>query len=217
LLHCQKPRKSRGPYASGWTKAGASGKRKAACSGRSGDWWNAGEKWDRGRTGWIKDNNWNGPDLQTCHTCGWVASRFEVSRRREGLTWSHHREVSPFEPELADKLLDWVVEPIAHGKRRRSIADLRQRIREEYRCEYVGQSSLLALAPMAPKQTPRWAEYRLRWEPSAGMLDALKNLGEALDRCLLWGVPAIDVRSRFGSILSGSARPITGRLGRGSG
>ncbi len=39
--------------------------------------------------------------------CVWVADRFaEVSRRREGLGWSHHREVAALDPADADALLD---------------------------------------------------------------------------------------------------------------
>jgi hypothetical protein len=130
------------------------------------------------------------------------------------LTWSHHREVAPLEPELADKLLDWVAEPVyAHGKRRRSIAELRQRIREDYRSELAGQLSLMMAAPMAPKQSySEWGE-RGNWEPNPSMLAALKNLGVALDRCLLQCVPAVDVRymiwlhfARLGDVYYGSHR-----------
>jgi hypothetical protein len=36
----------------------------------------------------------------------WVASRFELSRRRDNLSFSHHREVAALPPEEADDLLD---------------------------------------------------------------------------------------------------------------
>jgi hypothetical protein len=45
-------------------------------------------------------------DYQTIANAKWVASRFEFSRRRENLSWSHHREVAPLEPAEADRWLD---------------------------------------------------------------------------------------------------------------
>jgi N6-adenosine-specific RNA methylase IME4 len=36
----------------------------------------------------------------------WVADRFELSRRRENLSWSHHREVAALAPADGDRLLD---------------------------------------------------------------------------------------------------------------
>src|SRR5690606_1113499 len=35
-----------------------------------------------------------GRDVQTLMNVKWVASRFEISRRRENLSWSHHAEVA---------------------------------------------------------------------------------------------------------------------------
>jgi hypothetical protein len=34
-----------------------------------------------------------------------VSSRVELSRRRDNLSWSHHREVAPLEPAEQDKIL----------------------------------------------------------------------------------------------------------------
>ena len=44
---------------------------------------------------------------QTITDAKWVAGRFEISRRRENLTWSHHREVAGIEDDAEqDAFLD---------------------------------------------------------------------------------------------------------------
>src|SRR5215471_4465886 len=43
---------------------------------------------------------------QTIAAAKWVAGRFEISRRRENLTWSHHREVAIEDDAEQDAVLD---------------------------------------------------------------------------------------------------------------
>jgi hypothetical protein len=45
-------------------------------------------------------------DYKTLADAKWVASRFEVSRRRVNLSWSHHRVVAKFSPKEQDAWLD---------------------------------------------------------------------------------------------------------------
>ena len=47
-----------------------------------------------------------GYDYQTLANQKWVSSRFELSRRRENLSFSHHAAVASLPPEKADALLD---------------------------------------------------------------------------------------------------------------
>lgn len=47
-----------------------------------------------------------GYDEQTLTNMAWVASRFEISRRRENLTWSHHAELAALEPDEREEWLD---------------------------------------------------------------------------------------------------------------
>jgi modification methylase len=47
-----------------------------------------------------------GLDYQTIIDAAWVAGKFQLTRRRVNLSWSHHREVAALEPEIADELLD---------------------------------------------------------------------------------------------------------------
>jgi hypothetical protein len=170
-----------------------------------GDWWNAGEKWKRRSKTFLASDQWPGPEPSTCYTCGWVASRFPISRRREVLTWGHHREAAPLVPETADRLLDWCEEPLTKGGRRRSIQELRRLV-------YIARASevarkglpLLAAAPMRPRKTySEWGELPAR-QGNPSMQAALDALGAALDRCLLQGVSPVDVRYmiwvRFGRL-----------------
>lgn len=47
-----------------------------------------------------------GYSYQTLRNLAWVAGRFELSRRRDNLSWGHHEEVAGLEPAEADALLD---------------------------------------------------------------------------------------------------------------
>jgi N6-adenosine-specific RNA methylase IME4 len=68
-----------------------------------GDWWRYGEHryGDRARAAEL-ELPWA---FQTCMDAGWVASRIGTSRRREVLSWSHHREVAALEPDEQDRWL----------------------------------------------------------------------------------------------------------------
>src|SRR5947209_354653 len=68
-----------------------------------GDWWSYGEN----RFGESASQALSGRlSHQTFKNASWVASKFEPSRRRPELSFSHHAEVASLEPEVADRLLD---------------------------------------------------------------------------------------------------------------
>jgi hypothetical protein len=93
-----------------------------------GDWWVYGEHRYGRRKAIVETGDWRGPAFQACMDAGAVARKFETSRRREVLTFSHHREVASLPPAEADALLDWCEEPLrGGGKRPRSVRDLRVR------------------------------------------------------------------------------------------
>jgi len=73
-----------------------------------GDWWINGKHRYGTRKQTIED--WGGPSFQTCENYGVVCRRFAPSRRRERLSFSHHREVAFLPPAEADELLDWCLE-----------------------------------------------------------------------------------------------------------
>jgi hypothetical protein len=47
-----------------------------------------------------------GYDIKTLRNYAYVAKRFDLSRRRDKLTWSHHAEVAALEPDEQDRWLD---------------------------------------------------------------------------------------------------------------
>lgn len=68
-----------------------------------------------------------GYDAQTLMNMVYVASRFDFSRRREGLSWSHHAELAAMAEEEQEQWLD------AAERERMSIRCMRQEIRREAR------------------------------------------------------------------------------------
>jgi hypothetical protein len=90
-----------------------------------GDWWAYGEHRYGDRKALVETDNWNGPGFQACADCAMVTRAFlETSRRREVLSFSHHREVASLPPSEADLLLD---EAEADGLTMRA---LRERVRQ---------------------------------------------------------------------------------------
>jgi hypothetical protein len=81
--------------------------------------------WDAAK--FIKTINWwvrgNGagdkPKFQAAADAAFVCRKFETSRRREVLSFQHHREVASLPPAEADALLDWCEET-----RNRRIVDM---------------------------------------------------------------------------------------------
>ena len=64
-----------------------------------------------------------GYDAQTLMNMVYVASHFEISRRREELSWSHHETVASLKPDEQDS---WLNRAIDH---KLSVADLRLELR----------------------------------------------------------------------------------------
>lgn len=64
-----------------------------------------------------------GYDAHSLKNMAWIASRFEPSRRCDGLTWSHHAAVAPLDLDLQDIWLDRAI------AERLSVADLRIELR----------------------------------------------------------------------------------------
>jgi len=70
-----------------------------------------------------------GYDVKSLRNLAYVAGRFEVSRRRDTLTWSHHAEVSALNPSHQDEWLDRAAEE------KLSVSDLRLELRAARRGE----------------------------------------------------------------------------------
>lgn len=91
-----------------------------------GDWVRFGErKWGEKYAQAIEVT---GKDYGTIRNATYVAERFDLSRRRDNLTFAHHQEVAPLAPSVQDALLDraeagdWSRERL-----RREVSDTRRR------------------------------------------------------------------------------------------
>ena len=65
----------------------------------------------------MEAEDWEGPAYQSCRDAAWVADKFEVSRRRDNLSFGHHKEVAALPAGQADGLLDWAEEPMPRNGR----------------------------------------------------------------------------------------------------
>lgn len=68
-----------------------------------GDWLNFGER-EYGET-YSQAIEATGKSYSSAANAKWVADRFEFSRRRENLSWSHHLEVASLPPDAANRML----------------------------------------------------------------------------------------------------------------
>ncbi len=68
-----------------------------------------------------------GYDPHSLENMVYVASRFDISRRREKLSWSHHETLAALEPDEQNSWLDLATE------RRLSVSDLRIELRTAQR------------------------------------------------------------------------------------
>jgi hypothetical protein len=74
-----------------------------------------------------------GYDVQTLMNMVYVASRFEISRRRENLSWSHHEAVAALDLAEQERWLDRAVAD------RLSVSDLRVELRHARRSSKEGK------------------------------------------------------------------------------
>jgi len=100
-----------------------------ALAWRVGDWWVYGEHRYGDRITAVRTRGWNGPSFGACRNYAMVARAFETSRRRDVLSFSHHREVASLSPADADQLLDWAEEPRRNDGKPRSTRELRSQVR----------------------------------------------------------------------------------------
>ena len=134
-----------------------------------GDWWNAGQEkeWGDGKAACEQLEI----DYGTARNCGEVCKTFQLSRRRDNLTFTHHTEVSAIDdPGVQDRMLDWCEEPISQGNRARSTRELREQVRlhldeqgwtqeEKRRRALVSQGQAIVLNQKADERLIRWAQF----------------------------------------------------------
>jgi len=91
-----------------------------------GDWWIYSETRQWGNSQEVAEQI--GFDYGTCRNAGWVARRFELSRRHDKLSFGHHLEVASLDPPDADLLLAQA--ELGTGKKSWSARDLRNKVTE---------------------------------------------------------------------------------------
>jgi hypothetical protein len=105
------------------------GRRLGAMS-RVSNWW-VGDWLQYGAARWgekyVEAARITGYDVKTLRNIVYVAKRFDLSRRRDKLTWSHHAEVAVLDSQEQDKWLDRAVAD------QLSVADLRIELRQSQR------------------------------------------------------------------------------------
>jgi hypothetical protein len=105
-----------------WVEHGRRLGRLARCSQWGlGDWINYGVP--KYKKSYVQAAKITGYDVHTLTNMAYVASRFNSSRRRDNLTWSHHAELAPLEPDECEQWLDRA------SNDRLSVADLRIELR----------------------------------------------------------------------------------------
>jgi hypothetical protein len=97
---------------------------------RVSNWW-VGDWLQYGSARWgekyVEAARITGYDVKTLRNIAYVARHFDLSRRRDTLTWSHHAEVAMLDPNEQDKWLDRAVAD------RLAVADLRIELRRTQR------------------------------------------------------------------------------------
>ncbi len=109
-----------------WLAAGVS----LAEFGRVNNWW-VGDWIRYGNARWgekyVEVARITGLDGKTLRNIAYVASRFDLSRRRDNLTWTHHAEVAAIPPERQE---EWLDRALTLGL---SVGDLRVELRSAQR------------------------------------------------------------------------------------
>jgi hypothetical protein len=127
-----------------WEKIGAKlGAFDTAYQWMVGDWWRHGEKKYGNKRALVECQDWSGPAYQTCRNCGWVAGTFEMSLRRDTLTFYHHHAIAPIQrvnPDFVSDIFAWCEEPIKDGKRPRSVPAMKREIKHRMDRHYNGLS-----------------------------------------------------------------------------
>ena len=113
-----------------------------------GDWWRYGEQRWGARKALTATVGWRGPSYRVCKDAAWVCGRVEKSRRRDLLSFNHHREVAALPAHVADRLLDWaLLDPEAGGPR--STRELRAQVRHWRKMHSVAAPVLSLGEPVA--------------------------------------------------------------------
>jgi hypothetical protein len=119
-----------------WESEGARlGKARSRSLWLIGDWWRYADKRYDSRRYSVPDHF--GVNYRSCENYAVVARAFDSSRRRENVSFAHHREVATLPSREADELLDWCLATVETNGRPRS----RQELRDEMLRRQVAKQS----------------------------------------------------------------------------
>src|SRR3954454_16674794 len=128
-----------------WSQSG----RRLGIIGRGTGWW-IGDwvNYGNARFGerYVRAARITGYDVQTLMNMVYVASRFDVSRRRPNLSWSHHAELAALDPADQDH---WLSRAEAE---RLSVRSLREEVRRARRLAAAEQAELEAPETTEPEE-----------------------------------------------------------------
>jgi len=130
-----------------------------------GDWLNFGERAYGEKYSQALDAT--DYSYQNLATMKWVATEFPMTRRRNGLSWTHHREVAGCEPVVQDVLLDQTEDGEWTAKQ------LRTAIHE--------RTAEPPLMPENPMEPPEVAASEFRRGFRAGVVAAIEGCRALLD------------------------------------
>jgi len=92
-----------------------------------------------------------GFDYQTARIAAYVAGRFDLFRRRNKLTWSHHGEVASLDPDVADRFLNYAEhEEWSVAVLRRVVSDHKRgvnRRQQQFDAEALGVANVIYADP----------------------------------------------------------------------
>jgi hypothetical protein len=155
-----------------------------------GDWWINGEHRHGARRALFENGRWSGLTYDSCCNAGTVCRAFEIPRRREKLTFSHHAEVASLPRDQQDQLLDWCI--LKDGKRRST-----RELREEVDRLTVVKAAPRMLEPQPPVVTYVTKVSMLERQP---IIYELRRLDPAQQQSVTDGtIAAVAARSEEGS------------------
>jgi N6-adenosine-specific RNA methylase IME4 len=118
-----------------------------------GDWWAYGEQQGYGERSRVLEElrakGHNPPALQTCMNAGTIAKAFTTYRRREVLSWEHHRTVASLDEREQDWLLEraqansWPVTVLRDEVRRYKLERLRRPGEQQYQTQTIADLQAL--------------------------------------------------------------------------
>jgi hypothetical protein len=114
-----------------WLHAGAMlSKVEGAMNWWLGDWWAFGEHGYGDRKALVESEEWEGPSYQGCKDSAYVCATFEKSRRRDLVSFNHHRECASLPTSEADQVLDWCEKILSETNRLPTIKATRDYVKQ---------------------------------------------------------------------------------------